>query len=501
MSHRVRYAAPPVRRAAAPRAADAALPRRRARRCGASSRSRCGSRRWGTGSGSRRACPTRRRRRARWYREHGRPVAIVVPTFGDPAIVAPLLRSLAPDGDRARTRVIVVRRRLRAASTSRALRALAAAHGVELVARRGAARLRRQLQPRPARGARRTRTSCCSTPTSSRTPAGSRRSSTPPTTHGAGIAGRASCCTPTTRSSSAAWSATRTTRSGSTTASAAADADSPEAQRHAGHAGGHRRVHVHHARRRSTTLGELDEGYEMAFEDVDYCLRAWDAGHRVLYAPAAALTHHESKTRGTMQGARELRSQARFWARWGDWFDRRDVARRGRRAADRLRHAGHRRRRRAPRRLHAPQRARRARPRRRAVDARRRAARTGSTCSVPVRTFPDYPALAAALAPLDAIKVATWWETRRLGVGGVGPARHPRLLGPGHRDVATTATGRAAAPRCSRATGPSSRTSPARSGSPTQLRKLRRPTCATFTPGLDVDRFRPLPTASTARTT
>ena len=43
--------------------------------------------------------------------------------------------------------------------------------------------------------------------------------------------------------------------------------------------------------------------------------RAWDAGHRVLYAPAASLTHHESKTRGTTQGPRELRSQARFWAR------------------------------------------------------------------------------------------------------------------------------------------------------------------------------------------
>src|SRR4051812_2173926 len=29
-----------------------------------------------------------------WYREHARPVAIVVPTFGDPAVVKPLLRSL-----------------------------------------------------------------------------------------------------------------------------------------------------------------------------------------------------------------------------------------------------------------------------------------------------------------------------------------------------------------------------------------------------------------------
>lgn len=73
-------------------------------------------------------------------------------------------------------------------------------------------------------------------------------------------------------------------------------------------------------------VGELDESYEMAFEDVDFCVRAWDRGHRVLYAPDAVLTHYESKTRGLTQGARELRSQARFWARWGDWFDRRPAA-------------------------------------------------------------------------------------------------------------------------------------------------------------------------------
>jgi glycosyltransferase involved in cell wall biosynthesis len=31
--------------------------------------------------------------------------------------------------------------------------------------------------------------------------------------------------------------------------------------------------------------------------------------------------------------------------------------------------------------------------------------------AAPVRRFADYPALAEALAPIDAIKVATWWET------------------------------------------------------------------------------------------
>src|SRR3954452_24667700 len=79
-------------------------------------------------------------------------------------------------------------------------------------------------------------------------------------------------------------------------------------------------------RRTLDDVGVLDEGYEMAFEDVDYCLRAWERGHRVLYAPAAVLTHDESKTRGLAQGPRELRSQARFWARWRDTFDTRDVS-------------------------------------------------------------------------------------------------------------------------------------------------------------------------------
>jgi glycosyltransferase involved in cell wall biosynthesis len=148
----------------------------------------------------------------------------------------------------------------------------------------------------------------------------------------------------------------------------------------------------------------------MAFEDVDYCLRAWDAGHRVVFAPAAVLTHHESKTRGTTQGARELRSQARFWSRWGDWFDRREVwsgdgglrivyvtqdtgVGGGHRVVfthlNGLAERGHQ------------------------VELWT-LADSGPDwfdLRVPVRTFADYPSLSAALAPLDAIKVATWWET------------------------------------------------------------------------------------------
>ena len=72
-------------------------------------------------------------------------------------------------------------------------------------------------------------------------------------------------------------------------------------------------------------VGLLDERYPMAYEDVDWCLRAWQAGFRVLYFPAASLYHHESVTRGTDVGERERDSQRLFWERWGEFFDARDV--------------------------------------------------------------------------------------------------------------------------------------------------------------------------------
>ncbi len=132
-------------------------------------------------------------------------------------------------------------------------------------------------------------------------------------------------------------------------------------------------------------LGAFDETYPMAYEDVDLCLRAWLAGEHVLYFPSAQLVHHEAQTRGTDLGVRERESQRRFWEllvgllrgplrvdprervgpgparRRATW--RRDPARRRfvtvrrRRwpAADRLCDRGHRRRRWAPRRLRAPE--------------------------------------------------------------------------------------------------------------------------------------------------
>ena len=192
-------------------------------------------------------------------------------------------------------------------------------------------------------------------------------------------------------------------------------------------------------------VGMLDERYPMAYEDVDWCLRAWQAGYRVRYFPIARLVHHESLTRGTTQGERELESQRLFWERWSDFFDDRSVyagdplpdgpeggraggeedvrprthetrtaaASVGRGEAERLRivyvtedtgiGGGH----------------------RDIFEHLNRLADRGHEVALytlgdppewfelraPVHSFPDYDALVAALAPLEAIKVATWWMT------------------------------------------------------------------------------------------
>jgi GT2 family glycosyltransferase len=156
-------------------------------------------------------------------------------------------------------------------------------------------------------------------------------------------------------------------------------------------------------------IGLFDEGYPMAYEDVDYCLRCWQSGRRVTFAPAAVLEHRESVTRGSFQGGRELESQRHFWSRWGEFLDARPV----RTPEGRLRvvyvtedtgvGGGH----------------------RDIFEHINRLVARGHDVSlfslagqpewfdlhVPVRTFEDYTELVDALAPLEAIKIATWWNT------------------------------------------------------------------------------------------
>jgi GT2 family glycosyltransferase len=162
-------------------------------------------------------------------------------------------------------------------------------------------------------------------------------------------------------------------------------------------------------RRTLDAIGRLDEGYGMAYEDVDWCLRAWEAGEKVVYYPPASLTHLESKTRGMAQGDRELESQRRFWRRWGSWLDDRPVREPdgglrivyvtedtglggGHRVVfqhlNGLAARGH----------HAEL---------WTLDE----APAWFDLDVPVRTFGTYQELAAALDPVEAIKVATWWNT------------------------------------------------------------------------------------------
>jgi len=192
-------------------------------------------------------------------------------------------------------------------------------------------------------------------------------------------------------------------------------------------------------------IGLLDERYGMAYEDVDWCLRAWQAGFGVLYFPAARLVHHESLTRGTAVGERERDSQREFWQRWSRLFDERSTATDATAVnpvavGDRLLTASGE----SDASALAPSTASPARARERRLriayvtegtgvggghrdifEHLNRLAERGHDVSlysldgppdwfalrVPVHTFEDYDALALALSELDAIKVATWWMT------------------------------------------------------------------------------------------
>lgn len=156
-------------------------------------------------------------------------------------------------------------------------------------------------------------------------------------------------------------------------------------------------------------VGLFDEEYGMGYEDVDYCLRAWQAGYQVVYASSAQLHHHESLTRGTSVGERERKSQRVFWRRWGAFFDERRI----------LNDDG------SLRVIYVTQETSMYGGHRVVFEHLNGLAERGHDVQLwtlggepdwfelrcPVRSFSDYEALAAALAPLRAIKVATWWET------------------------------------------------------------------------------------------
>lgn len=157
------------------------------------------------------------------------------------------------------------------------------------------------------------------------------------------------------------------------------------------------------------STGAFNERYPMAYEDVDLCLRAWQAGFSVVYCPSACLVHHESVTRGRQVGERELASQRMFWERWQRFFEAREAHTEDGRlrvvyvTEDTGVGGGH----------------------RDIFEHLNRLLDRGHDVSLytlgqqpdwfelraPVHSFEDYDALVQKLEPINAIKVATWWTT------------------------------------------------------------------------------------------
>lgn len=342
----------------------------------------------------------------RWWREHGRPVAVVIPTYGDPAIVARAVRSVRGTTDNARVRTIVTDDGS-AAQHQAELRRLAQRHGFELVLGDRQAGFAANCN----RGIARARPDEDVVLINSDVVAHAGWLEVlqyTASTNSAGITG-AQLLYPDSSIQFGGMVRNPYEPKWFDHRHRGRRADLPEAavtQPILAVTG----ACMYITRAVLDDVGQLDEGYEMAFEDVDYCLRAWNRGHRVLYAPAAVLTHHEGKTRGLAQGARELRSQSRFWDRWGDWFDARDVS--------------------APdggvRIVYVTQDTGIGGGHRVIFNHLNGLAERGHEVElwtladggpdwfdlrVPVRCFSSYPELCRALTPLDAIKVATWWET------------------------------------------------------------------------------------------
>ena len=65
-------------------------------------------------------------------------------------------------------------------------------------------------------------------------------------------------------------------------------------------------------------VGGFDEDLDIAYNDVDYCLRIGARGYHVVWTPYAVLEHSESATR---KGRTPLRNENRFLARWGGYVD------------------------------------------------------------------------------------------------------------------------------------------------------------------------------------
>jgi GT2 family glycosyltransferase len=65
-------------------------------------------------------------------------------------------------------------------------------------------------------------------------------------------------------------------------------------------------------------LGGFADEFPVNYNDIDLCLRARAAGHRVIYDAGAKLRHYECQTRG---GTVTLQERERWYGRWGDLIE------------------------------------------------------------------------------------------------------------------------------------------------------------------------------------
>ena len=68
-------------------------------------------------------------------------------------------------------------------------------------------------------------------------------------------------------------------------------------------------------------LGGFDERLRVAFNDVDFCLRAREKGYSIIYTPFSTLYHHEGATRGKLHPEQD---EILFRSRWGNPGEYRD---------------------------------------------------------------------------------------------------------------------------------------------------------------------------------
>lgn len=69
-------------------------------------------------------------------------------------------------------------------------------------------------------------------------------------------------------------------------------------------------------------VGRFDEGYAVAFNDVDLCMKIREAGYLIVYDPYAELNHYESKSRGYEDTEEKIQRFTgeidRFQSKWRD---------------------------------------------------------------------------------------------------------------------------------------------------------------------------------------